>query len=155
MEKFEYGKKKVKFEKMKERALSMGMAKYKIYNSLLPIDCGKEIDNNFPNLTDLEINEIEKLYSDKDRLEDDYKKIIKILEPLIVKEKELSIEIQNIKNNICLIQGHRLDEDSYRVLERGYGYRCLVCSKIITNKMINDNDVLVSNKSYKRVLYKK
>ena len=59
MEKFEYGDEKLRYERLKEKALEMGLKEYQIEASLIPMDFGLEINNNFFwYINDINIHEI-------------------------------------------------------------------------------------------------
>ena len=146
MEKFQYGDEKLKYERLKEKALEMGLKEYQIKKAFIPEDIGSEINNNFPELNEEEEELLEKLFTDRERAFTERDKIIKIINPLILEEAKLSSEIDKVNKKICNIQGHRLDEDSLHLTGAySYGYICLVCKQFISSNIISDKDVLVKN----------
>lgn len=157
MEKFEYGEEKLEYEKRKERALAGGLKQYQIYSTLIPEDFGLEINNNFPELSSEDLELLESLYNDRDVMVDTRDQIIRVINPLIDREKVLSSKIDKINKKICNIQGHRLDEESLHLTGAySHGYICLVCGQFIKNSVITDKDVLVKKPDGpKRIRYKK
>ena len=157
MERFEYGQEKQKYERLKEKALNMGLKQYQIDRTLIPEDFGAEINNNFPELTAEEEQLIEELYRDRDKVMDDRDGVKAVLKPLMAQEMQLSIEIDGINRRICGLQGHRLAEESLHLTGAySYGYLCLVCRQFINDGAISNKDVLVDGASApKRLSYKK
>ena len=157
MKEFEYGEQKQRYEKMKKRALAGGLKQYQIDSALIPEDFGREINNDFPQLSDEEKIFLEFIYTNRELAINEREQVIRVMNQLIQREERLSSEIDEMNKKICGIQGHRLDEESLRPTKTyGFSYTCLVCGQLIRQGMITDKDVLVKNSNVpKRIRYKK
>ena len=157
MERFEYGAEKIKYEKLKERAQAFGLKQYQIDDTLISDDFGSEINNSFPSLSEDDEKMIKFLCNKRELATVEREQVIRVLDPLIQREKKLSMEIDDLNTKICYIQGHRLAEDSLRLTDtNGYGYICLVCNRFIRTGSITDKDVLVNKlDGPKKIRYKK
>ncbi len=157
MEKFEYGEQKLKYEKMRARALTMGLKQYQINSALVPDGFGPAINNDFPELSEEEQKQLASLYDARKLALEEREQVIRVMDPLIEREKKLSFEIDEVNKKICNIQGHRLDEESIQLTKvYGSAYLCVVCGRLVGSSLINDKDVFVkSEDGLKRIRYKK
>ena len=139
------------------RALGMGLREREVNKSLLPENDDYEENVALCEIDSTEQSALKGLYEYRDNLLLEHAKVFKKLEELSLREKELLLDINLSSRNICLLEGHRLDEDSYYLTKAlGFGYNCLVCRRFIPEEDICSEDIFITkNSDYKRSLKKR
>ena len=118
----------------------------------------------FPQLTKEEDSKREELFDLRATVIEKYKQIREALEPLLEEERNIWSSLEDLNNNICEIEGHRLSEKSeedveyegYTRISNGYYRECLICGKRIYKRDLTDKDAVVKGESGpKRIMFYK
>ena len=169
MERFELAKTEAEreedYKRVVEHLRKMGIVEDWKISSLIkeePKDFG--LNKVFPQLTKNEDLKRDELFDLRATIIEKYKQIRETLEPLLEEERDLWSSIEDLNNNICEIEGHRLSEKSeedveyegYTRISNGYYRECLVCGKRVYKRSLADKDAVVKGESGpKRVLFYK
>lgn len=120
------------------------------------------LKNNIKTLTEKESEQLQTLSDKRDELIEEYKKLstqiqplLEQLQPLLEKENQVWDNLEQINQDICQIEGHRLSEKVEITKDSdGYGgnlyfkYRkCLICDERIYETNISKDDVVVKGES--------
>ncbi len=160
MNKFELDDKRIKRE-----LIDLGIGNKKADEMIELIKSSYNLGNEFPKLSEDSAKKVKSLNNKRVALINEYKRLAWLLKPLIEEESKVRDELDNVSDEICMIQGHRLSADpvpliDYNhglILADGYARICVICGKVINKEDMLDNDIVVTDKvSYpKRILYKR
>lgn len=159
MDKFEIDSKKIKRD-----LIDLGIGKEKADEMLKIIYGSYDLDNDFPKLSHEDEKKVKSLGNKRNNLINEYKRIAWLLQPLIEEEAKVWDELENISDQICNIQGHRLSSNAVPLIDYdhglkfgGYARTCVICGNVIKKEDFTSDDVVVADKiSYpKKVHYKK
>lgn len=130
------------------------------------------LNNDFPALNLENQLLLDKLLDQRSKYIHEYQNIVRILEPLLKEEVKVWESLDDVSNQICQLQGHRLsmyptgliDYQNGKLVLVGSTRFCIICGKYIYQADRRKNDVVVKTndediekkvKIPKRILYKK
>ena len=168
MEQFEISKTREKREEDYQRILDFmrrnGIKSLDVTNILEEKDRDFGINNMFPELSKIEEEKQNQLFTQRQLLIGKYKRICDQILPLLKLEEHAWRSLDKLNHEICELEGHRLSEtvteeiipDDIGHSEVGYYRTCLVCGKRVYKEGLTDRDVVVKGESGpKRILYHK
>lgn len=85
------------------------------------------------------------LLIERDRLVDDYCKLLTRINPLTEAREVKRLEISRLNDQICSRIGHKLSKDWYITKAYGKTYNCLSCGKVIGEIEIREIDRFVDS----------
>lgn len=121
------------------------------------------LNNNFPKLSERQDERRDGLFQKRNIQIAMYNRLRVEIEPLLVLERNMWYNLNEINKEICEIEGHRLSEEvSTEYDDDGLGcnsvsyYRtCLVCGKRVYKEGLKRDDVVVKGEEGpKRILFK-
>ena len=108
------------------------------------------LNNNFPKLSERQDERRDGLFQKRSLQIVMYNRLRAEIEPLLVLERDMWYNLNEINKEICEIEGHRLSEkveteydDELGCNSVSYYRRCLVCGKRIYKEGLKNNDVVV------------